>query len=491
MADMTRRTFVKGMTIAGVAASSTIMAGCSATSPNDETARGTFNEGSYTDSAVGKNGEITVEAVFTAEQIDSVVILTQSETEGIATGALEKMPGRIVEAQSLAVDVVSGATLTSMGILQAVRGCAEQAGGDLSALEMPLPEPAASQETLACDVLVIGAGGAGLVSAYCAAKAGVKVVLVEKQDEVGGSSRLNGAMVLAPATDEEHTKHGLLNADELVQFYESWSFGPEFFDRAMVADFVNQMNPNLEWLRDMGFESYRYNYKGWLPFDPTDENGDVIKVIIACRELKGYDPNNVTGWSSDDPGIWPDGIGWEVTNPLYAACQAAGVTTVLGTTITGFVSEDGLLMGATAKSSQNVEYEIEAKAVILASGGFGGNADMREKWWGSAEYAYAGTPACDGAVIDMAAAAGADTRFAFTEGLPDDYLYNSVGGVLIDRNTNVLDTEGNPLPNLFAAGEIADIRFLNAVYPICGSFIQWYTYLGRIAGANAAAAARM
>lgn len=112
-------------------------------------------------------------------------VVDHGETERIAAPAFEKIPEIIVSSQSLAVDAVTGATLSSLALLSAVEDCARQADGDVSALkraEVPKEQP--TDEEIECDLAVIGAGISGMASALAAAQQGAKVVVFEKSSSM-------------------------------------------------------------------------------------------------------------------------------------------------------------------------------------------------------------------------------------------------------------------------------------------------------------------
>lgn len=98
----------------------------------------TFNAGTYTASANGMNGAVTVEVTFSDSAITDVKVTKQAETPAIASGALEQIPADIVAHQTLAVDTVTGATITSKAILAAVEDCVKQAGADPDTLRTPV-----------------------------------------------------------------------------------------------------------------------------------------------------------------------------------------------------------------------------------------------------------------------------------------------------------------------------------------------------------------
>ena len=152
--------------------------------------------GTYTAEANGNNGPVKVEVVVSDNAIESVTVVAHSETPGICDLPIERIPAKIVEHQTLAVDTVSGATNTSNAILKAVTDCMTQAGADIDALMV------ATAETLdgtvserSVQVLVIGAGGSGLSAAATLKEQGVDVLLIDKMPKAGGATALTGALM--------------------------------------------------------------------------------------------------------------------------------------------------------------------------------------------------------------------------------------------------------------------------------------------------------
>ena len=140
-----------------------LAAGCGQKAPAAASGA-SYTAGTYTATADGNNGPVTVEVTVSDTAITSVKVTDQAETESIAGPAIERIPQAIVDNQSLAVDAVSGATVTSTAILTAVADAIEQAGGDVEALKNVAVSggDAAQVGDKSADVVVIGAGGAGL-----------------------------------------------------------------------------------------------------------------------------------------------------------------------------------------------------------------------------------------------------------------------------------------------------------------------------------------
>ncbi|TXT42880.1 MAG: fumarate reductase flavoprotein subunit [Spirochaetes bacterium] len=173
--------------------------------------------GVYKQTAKGMYDGLVVEVTLSEKKIEKVAVVEHKETPGIAAGAIETLPGKIVAAQSLSVDLVSGATMTSKGILAAVAQAISAAGGKAEEFKKPGADSTASAAASATsaasaavdnaalpkkwdmeyDVVVVGGGFAGLSAAHSAATNGAKTVLVEKMPFVGGNSQINGGVYAA------------------------------------------------------------------------------------------------------------------------------------------------------------------------------------------------------------------------------------------------------------------------------------------------------
>jgi len=158
-----------------------------------------WKAGTYTASAKGINGDVTVEVVLSETKIESVKVVDHQETPGVSDGAIEKIPQAIVETQGLGVDIVSGASYTSNAIIEAVTLALKEAGADVDALKQIKQKATANEDIeTSYDVVIIGGGGAGLTAAVTAAENGAKVVVLEKMSTVGGNTAISGGEMAAP-----------------------------------------------------------------------------------------------------------------------------------------------------------------------------------------------------------------------------------------------------------------------------------------------------
>ena len=163
-----------------------------------------------TGSADGRNGPVEVEVVADENEIYSVTVVAQTETDGIGSMAIEQLPGAIVEQQSILVDSVSSATVTSEAIKAAVAAALTSGGIDTAKFEVVAAADEAAEDVLYdVDVVVVGAGGAGMTAAITAADAGKSVLLLESQGIVGGNSaRSTGGMNAAPTEWQQANEFG-------------------------------------------------------------------------------------------------------------------------------------------------------------------------------------------------------------------------------------------------------------------------------------------
>ena len=272
----------------------------------------TFNAGTYTASANGMNGAVTVEVTFSDSAITDVKVTEQAETPAIASGALEQIPADIVAHQTLAVDTVTGATITSKAILAAVEDCVKQAGADPDTLRTPVEKNTADvgDRTAHVEVLVIGGGGTGLAAAMSAMDNGAKdVMVVEKLSRFGGSTSVSGAVVAAENT--YYTQSIGLEPNSEV-WLEEWKASsdsdigvlgkdPGYPTYERVSNYFTQVGETVNWLEDEGvahwvtypfFPNGRYQVPDYVIDSETgaaDPEGGYMLIDHMVDWLKNHD----------------------------------------------------------------------------------------------------------------------------------------------------------------------------------------------------------
>ena len=193
-----------------------------------------------TGSAKGINGDVTLQVTATPDKLYQLQVVEEAETEGIGSVAIATLPDEIYKAQSLQVDGMTGATVTSDAIKNAIRNALETAGVSAAAFEVaPVPadasdETPAEDVTYDTDVVVIGAGGAGMIAAIVAADAGRDVIVVESMPMVGGNSIRSTGGMNAAKTDYQD-KNAFDEAAGVEKQLEA-AKGDEYADNAAIQE---------------------------------------------------------------------------------------------------------------------------------------------------------------------------------------------------------------------------------------------------------------
>lgn len=323
-------------------------AGCQSKEVSSEKAL--FKPGTYTGEGEGIHGKIEVEVTVTENEIKEIKVLNHSETEGVSTIALEKMPAKIIESQSLGVDIMSGATKTSNGVLEAVINALTKAGADIEALKNK-PVVQAKQETIekTVDVVVIGGGGAGLSAAVSAHQNGASVLVLEKMSRVGGNTMISGAAY--NAVDPERQKAQGIEDSVEKHFTQTYEGGDKLGDPALIRTLVENSYPTLQWLEGMGME-----------FKP-----ELFTVLGGL-------------WPRAHAPAKPLGTGFIETYMNYIDKNQDKMEVMVNTKADEIIMENGKAIGVKATGENGQVIVHATKGVVLASGGFGNNPEMREEY---------------------------------------------------------------------------------------------------------------
>ena len=335
-----------------------------------------FKAGTYEGSGTGKNGSIKVSVEVTNDSIKKVDILEQNETPSIAKDALEKIPQNIVKEQSLAIDTVSGATITSQGILDAVKDALSSSGVDMNKLTQKTASTNNQVEEVEADIVVIGAGGAGTAAALRAAQEGKKVMLLEKTATPMGASTLAGGMFAADSRlQQEQGK--TVDKNWLYEQYYKASNG--YMNSLLVDHIIDEAGNTVNWLLDNHMElnlvdagsGAAYNHVGMpATLHGYNEGGSVaLKKLVQEFENAGGEVRWLT--------------------PAYEIQK-----------------DDNGVKAVLAKKEDGSTLKINTKAAIIATGGYGGNKEMLEKYIGD-QYTMGEVAQNTGDGINMAYSLGA------------------------------------------------------------------------------------
>ncbi len=399
------------------------MIGCVHT---DEAGAQLYKPGTYTASATGMGGSVTVSVTFTADSIVSVKIDQHKETPGVGDIAIEGLPAKIVEGQTLNVDAMAGATITSKAIMSAVEQCVSKAGGDVAALKSKKGAAARKAADIAesADVVVIGAGGAGLAAAVTAHQAGASVIIIEKMPKVGGNTIISGAAY--NSADPDRQKNAPASA------------GPE----ASVMGYVNakpasDLHKEMQAALKKEYEAYKASGATYLFDSPTmhalqtfeggDREGDLALIKnYTARTLDGVKWLESLNMKFTDTcftvlgGLWqrahkpvkPLGTGYISTLMDYVT--ANNIPVMLETEAKAILMKDGRAVGVEAVGASGNKVAITAKkGVIVATGGFSRNIELRQQYntqWKTLDASILSTnhPGATGDGIIMAKAVGAE-----------------------------------------------------------------------------------
>jgi len=334
-----------------------------------ETTPAPMTAGTYKATAAGFYGDFDVSVTVDETSIVSIDVGENSETLDVGQKALSILADRMKQYNTAGVDVVTGATMTSIALRTAVTDCLEQAGAPDSLLAAPIVEKSAEQ-TIDTGVLVIGGGGAGLSAAITAAEGGAKVTLIEKQDLLGGNTILSAGIVYA-ALDEA-------DIPVMVDYYMERA--NQNADRDMLTFFAENSMDTIAFLEDAGVQ--------WAFTAPAG----------TAAEARAHFSVNITGAT--------------IINALIAKAESLDVTIMTGVAGNELILDgNGAVVGAKATSSTG-DYVFNASAVVLATGGFDASTEMKEQYSPSSAQDFPlSNKGNVGDGIRMGLAAGADTVF--------------------------------------------------------------------------------
>ena len=521
---------VSALAMAAIIAVSLFGYGCGAKSASTSSDAGV--SGDFTGTAKGFGGDVSVTLTLTDGAITGCTAEGKDETEGVGSQAIAKMPGEIAESGSIAVDGVSGATVTSTAIKEAAAAALTAAGLNPDDYKTAVENDATAEDsTVDADVVVVGAGGAGMTAAITAAGEGKSVVILESQSMVGGNSvRATGGMnagktvyqdenefgesagvektlktaaekyadnetitALAKTVSEQWAAYqanptGYFDSVELMEL-DTMIGGKGINDPELVETLCANSADAIDWLDEHGITLHNVSSFG----------GASVKRI--------HRPVNAEGKTVS--------VGSYMIPLLQENCEKAGVKMMLDTTATEILTDaNGAAVGVKATGASGETVTVNAKAVVLATGGFGANLDMVVKYKPELKgFMTTNAPGIQGQGIEMAQAIGAatvdmdqiqihptveaNTAALITEGLRGD------GAILINEDgKRFIDEVGTR--DVVSAAEIAqtgsyswlvvDQAMVDASSVIQGYIKKGYTVtgetyeeLGKAMGVDAAA----
>lgn len=324
--------------------------------------------GTYEAAAQGFHGDVKLSVTVDAEKITAIDILEHSETEGIGAAALPKLVETVLANQTIGVDSVAGATVTSEAFKAAMTDALTQAGADMDKMTAAVAASELEDIQMNADVVVVGAGAAGLSAALKTAQNGHSVILLEKMGVIGGASAMAGSGTMATGSKWQKEDGYEDSAEKLVE--DMMANGHQKNDRATVELFANTIGEAFDWL--------------------VGEDGAAVPYQRSGKPSRSYSG---------------EGRGAGVCKNLAERLEAAGGTLLTNTPATELVVENGAVVGVKAEG-EGKAYTIRAKAVILASGGYGANDALVPDEY--KKFVYAGHAGATGDAIKMVEGLDAD-----------------------------------------------------------------------------------
>lgn len=364
--------------------------------------------GTYTATAPGMNGDVNVEVEVNDDEIVNVTVTDHLETPGIGGELLDSegepvsagvnipvtdIPEKIVETQNINVDSITGATITSSAVKNAVSDAIEQAGGNPDDWSAEV-EHTQDSEDITSDIVIVGGGGSGLAGAITAAQQGKTVTIIEKNGSIGGNTLVCGAIYNTPnpetqsqvemtqpvkdtleqalaeePVDDDHAELQAIVQEQWDQYntegrtdlfdsnewfaLQTWNGGDKVGDLDLVKTLTYQSYPGFEWIQELG-----------MGFDP--------QVGQGAGAL----------WQRTHTSTMDMGTGFISTYSRQIENYPEEINVLTETTATSLLLEGNQVVGVNVKDNlSGQEYVISANdGVILTTGGFGANGEMVEEY---------------------------------------------------------------------------------------------------------------
>ena len=348
--------------------------------------------GDFTGTAKGLGGDVTVTLTLKDGKIVGCTATGDKETEGIGSKVIDSFPTIVAESGSIAVDAISGATVTSNAFVAAAEAALTEAGLNPEDYKTAIATAAGEDRTVDADVVVVGAGGAGMTAAISAAADGLKVVVVESQAMVGGNSvRATGGMNAAKTPLQDKNTFG-----ESAGVEKTLAAAEGYADNETITALAATVSE--QW------EAYKANPEGY--FDSVELME--LDTMIGGKGINNPELVKTLCSNTADSIVWLDSVGASLTSVgafggasvkrihrpvneegktlsvgayivpiLEKNLQDAGVEIILNTTVDTILTDaNGAACGVSGVANDGSKLTVNADAVILTTGGFGANLDM-------------------------------------------------------------------------------------------------------------------
>ena len=355
---------------------SLMLASCSKDDNGIEPTGQVLQDGEWTGSGEGRGGSIIAKVTVKNHQVELVTIVSQSESvfaQDAINSIVESAVGR-TDVMSVEVDGVTGATLTSTGVIDAINMAINASMGKK-------PESVKIYKDGTCDIVIVGAGGAGLSAAVAAAETdgSLKIIVLEKQGIMGGNTNYSTGGINAAETDVQRSL-GIEDSKDL--FYDDTMRGGKQENiPALVRNLVEHAPVTISWLIGLGTDLSDVGLMG----------GSSVK--------RTHRPQGGAA------------IGPHLMKVLQTASNKDNIEIRTSNKVTGLLtSVDGSVTGVKVQNADGSSYTLTSKAVIIATGGFGANLDMVTRLQPSLSgFATLNHPGATGDAFGWVTAIGGDT----------------------------------------------------------------------------------
>lgn len=308
-----------------------------------------YTPGTYEGEAIGRNGPVKVQVTVAKDRIESIRVVSHNESAGLSDAPINTLPKTIVDKQSLAVDVFSGATFSSKAVIGAVENALKKATKDIKPLLIAPAVTAAvkppKDETV--DVLVVGSGISGMVAGITAAEKGSNVLIIEKQGMLGAGDSMNISTGITAGGSRLIKQLGIENATakDYADFLVKQAATKKVpINEKNVRTYAMRGGELVDWLMDLGVPFGRFQKDKW--FHITKDGSAPGPHIVRALSKKIADDN---------------------------------INYRLNSQVVDLLMKDGKVAGATVKTGAG-SYKVNAKAVVMATGGFSASHELVKKW---------------------------------------------------------------------------------------------------------------
>lgn len=374
--DLSRRNFLKGSVVAlAGAATAGALSACSsqgATSASATSAVASSAEaaeaqtsaaataatvnmaaGTYTATVDSIKGPMTVTTTVSDSAIQSIVMKSE-DTMHVVGHVVDQMIPAMIKNQSTEVDTIAGATFSSAALKRGVRECLDQAGaGDALKENCATQQQQGADETF--DAVVVGSGAAGLSSAIQLAKAGKRVVVLERNSYFGGTTSFSSGGVWTVGNTEFNQATGFdFDADGLVKhMYDACEAEQGTLNDALIRK-IAAVAP----------EVYTEYHEAGSPWDTQRYTfGDPLEEMPVSWPGMFYD------------NAYENSSGMTLIDFMVRHAQENGVDLRASSPVSGLLSEGNKVIGVVVNGREKA-YNINADVVVLATGGFQRNPEV-------------------------------------------------------------------------------------------------------------------